>query len=258
MRPISLLLLCLLALSGCRYGGPADPYAYENPYTDPEIKRVGVAPFLFSEKSLGEKYDFDLTGFETAGGRYVLYSEEIGRAFAQELAQFEGFEVTPPAVIVAEWQKSIREGNELNPLAAPDQARALAKRLRLDAIVVGEIRSYDPYEYPRLEIAWQLLYVGRRRGVQADIRALERQGSGRPFPLGNDLAKLPLYYGDLVIDSRNQRTRRELDYYARGLTDEGTGFETSEEMIRKRAWPDFFRFASWFALMEAFEFERAR
>ncbi|MCH7854839.1 MAG: hypothetical protein IIB76_10965 [Proteobacteria bacterium] len=112
MRPISLLLLCLLALSGCRYGGPADPYAYENPYTDPEIKRVGVAPFLFSEKSLGEKYDFDLTGFETAGGRYVLYSEEIGRAFAQELAQFEGFEVTPPAEIVADCQMSIREGND--------------------------------------------------------------------------------------------------------------------------------------------------
>ncbi|MCC6464876.1 MAG: hypothetical protein IT463_05995 [Planctomycetes bacterium] len=250
------LLLCAL-LAGCSWYD-VNVYKHPNPYTEPAVTVVAVAPFLFTEKTVDLQYPFDLNGLETADGRYLKFSVDIAQQFAQELAQFQGFTVIPPADVVTAWKAGIREGEEMNPLAGAEGARALARKLKADAIVVAEVRSYDPYEYPRLELAWQMLYVGERRTGEAEIRRLERMGAGRPFPLGTDLARYPLYAADDVVDCQNDMTRRELKHYASGLTDEATGYASEEEMIRKEPWPRYFRFASWLALQRAFEYEQVR
>jgi hypothetical protein len=257
MSALAMIALGLVA-SACQ---PVlvDVHDVDNPYAEPVVKRVAVAPFLFSEKTLGLSYDFELKGSETRDGRYVLFSADIGQQFAQELAMFNGFEVIPPADVIAAWSASARNGKELNPLADAASARALCRVLKADAIVVGEVRSYDPYEYPRMELHWQLLYAGERAGnAGEDMLAWERRGQAGPFPIDSDPARRPLYVCNLVIDSQEARTRRELTYYARSLKATETGFKDSEEMIRKQPWPMYFRFASWLTLMDAFHYERNR
>lgn len=251
----------LTALCVCMFVASCQPrlidvHNFDNPYVEPRVQRIAVAPFLFGERTLGHHYDFDVRGCETADGRYLAYSIDIGQAFAQELAMFNGFLVIPPAEVVEAWRSSARTGKELNPLASFAGARALCRILKADAIVVGEVRSYAPYEYPRIELSWQLLYAGGPGAPADDMLDYERRG--QPGPLAADAARTPLYACNLVVDSREARTRRELKYYSQGLKATETGFIDSEEMIRKHAWPMYFRFASWLTLMDAFAYERAR
>ncbi|MCF6228275.1 MAG: hypothetical protein L3J82_06370 [Planctomycetes bacterium] len=249
-------ILVSLLLASCNY----TPRLYErpNPYVEPEITRVAIAPFLYSQSALELSYDFDLTGFDDGQGSYVMYSNDIGQQFAQEFTQFDGFEIVPPREVVSAWKNSIRQGEEHNPLLSAASARAIARVLKCDAIVVGEIRSFEGYEYPRLELHWQLLYSGKRQAGSSDIKDLERRGRGGMFPVGREAANVPLYIGNEVIDSNNAETRKQLQYYGKGLTIDYTGFESGEDMVRHKAWPLYFRFASWLALQRAFEYEDKR
>jgi hypothetical protein len=249
------LMLAVVAISGCRWY-LVDVYDTPNPYTDPEIRRVAVAPFLFSESVVGQHFEFDLRGFESADGRYRHISVDIARQFAQELSQFEGFRVIPPEDVLAAWSQSRRGGRELNPHSGRAAARALCRVLGADAIVVGEIRSFDPYDHPRLELAWELIHAGPVASGADDIVALERRGKAGEHSQRRD--EDVLFASSLVIDSREARTGTELRHYARSLDARQTGYADSEEMIRKRAWPLYFRFASWYALQEAFHHERHR
>lgn len=255
-----LWFLCgaLCWISACSaYYRPADNYRQPNPFKDPAVRRVAVAPFVFSEKTTEQRYDFDLKGAELSDGRFVVFSVDIARQFSEELALFEGFEVIAPAQVLEAWQQSLRDGDEQNPLLDAASARALARRLKADAIVVGEVRSYDPYEFPRLNLAWQLFYAGHRQAGADDIRELERRGIDGPLRMGHD-GNCPIFAGDEIIDCRHERVRASLERYGNGLRNDNTGYASREEAIRKRAWPDYFRFAAWYALTRAFDREIAR
>ncbi|MCC6572770.1 MAG: hypothetical protein IT462_03175 [Planctomycetes bacterium] len=260
MRVFSwVMLVAIAAVLGCGctfFQVQRDVHNEDNPYCrDVVVKRIAIAPFVFGEKTENQRYDFDLKGTDLPDGRFVVFSAEIAREFGQELAQFRGFEVVPPADVMQAWQAG---GDDLNPLASAESARALARNLKADAIIVGEVRSYDPYDYPRLELAWQVLYATRHSPSAEEIRRIERHGTGRPFPLGADYSKYPLYAADEVIDSRDVKVNASLEDYASSLKTRGSGYENGAVAIRKRAWPDYFRFASWYALRGAFDFERAR
>lgn len=157
-------LLCLC--SGCHlfyWGYRHNP---DNPIPD-VVKKVAVAPF------------FDLTGngnlLSTDGGYTGLKVAEI---FSSELVQFRGFEVVRPG----EAARLIER--EKIPWSAPSadgprQAVRLARALGVDALIVGAITEFDPYDRPRIGVAVQV-YVARTPRPGLDLDRLIK--GGRPFP----------------------------------------------------------------------------
>lgn len=128
--------LCLLAVALCSQTGcylfPSmvhEPVFY-NPY--PQLARVAVAPF------------FNLSTEPAADGR------QFALAYFEQLQSVRGFEVVPVGVV-----EQAMQAHQLS-LASPEDARTLAQILEVDAIVIGAITDYDPYEPPRcgLRVEW--------------------------------------------------------------------------------------------------------
>jgi hypothetical protein len=116
----------LLALSsGCALlPVPSRQGNVHNPF--PQMSKVAVAPF------------FNQSAEPTVDGR------KLAEAYYNELQLLPGFQVTPVGVV----EQAMREHDiRMN---SPDDARRLAKILRVDAVVVGAVTDYTPYYPPRL------------------------------------------------------------------------------------------------------------
>ncbi|TWT99275.1 hypothetical protein Pla108_02100 [Botrimarina colliarenosi] len=137
--PQSLLLalapLVFLA-SGCSLLLPevAHQPVVHNPF--PQLSRVAVVPF------------FNQSAEPTVDGR------EFALAYYAELQGIPGFEVVPVAAVEA----AIRQyGVTFDPPEqAVEQARWLAKKLGVDAVVIGTVTDYSPYYPPRcgMRVEW--------------------------------------------------------------------------------------------------------
>jgi hypothetical protein len=128
---VHLATVLLLFVCGCTvFHRPAWRPAVHNPF--PQIHKVAVAPF------------FNLSADPTVDGRKVAI------AYYNELQEVPGFEVIPVGVVErAMFQHRIS-------LSGPDEARRLAQLLGADAIVVGAVTEYSPYNPPRcgLQVEW--------------------------------------------------------------------------------------------------------
>lgn len=118
-------LLFALASAGCAIV----EVGVRNPVVG--LETVAVAPF------------FNLSQERTVDGR------EFGLAYYSELQKIPGFEVLPVGVT----ERAMVENGIT--LAGPEDAVRLARILDVDAVVVGAVTDYDPYN-PRigLKVAW--------------------------------------------------------------------------------------------------------
>jgi hypothetical protein len=103
---------------------------YHNPF--PQLSKVAVAPF------------FNLSTEPSVDGR------QFAEAYGNELQAIPGFEVVPVGVVERAMQA------HHNHLSTPEEARALAQQLGVDAIVVGAVADFTPYYPPRcsLQVEW--------------------------------------------------------------------------------------------------------
>ncbi len=103
---------------------------YHNPF--PQLSKVAVAPF------------FNLSTEPAVDGR------QFAEAYGNELQAIPGFEVVPVGVV-----ERAMDAHHLT-LESPEQARLLAQRLGVDAIVIGAVTDFRPYYPPRcgLQIEW--------------------------------------------------------------------------------------------------------
>lgn len=132
---LALAPLVLLA-SGCSLVLPEKSFqpVVHNPF--PQLSRVAVVPF------------FNQSAEATVDGR------EFALAYYAELQDIPGFEVVPvPAVEAAIRQFGITFDP---PEQAADQARWLARKLGVDAIVIGTVTDFSPYYPPRcgMRVEW--------------------------------------------------------------------------------------------------------
>ncbi len=140
------LLLALaplvLVASGCSLVLPEISHqpVVHNPF--PQLSRVAVVPF------------FNQSGEPTVDGR------QFAEAYFAELQGIPGFEVVPVAVVEATMRQ---QGVTFDPPEnAVNQARWLAEKLGVDAIVIGTVTDYSPYYPPRcgVRVEWYAANAG--------------------------------------------------------------------------------------------------
>lgn len=135
---LSLLAFAPLALlaSGCSLVLPEVSHVpvVHNPF--PQLSRIAVVPF------------FNQSDEPTVNGR------EFANAYFAELQAIPGFEVVPVSVVEAAMQKY---GVTFDPPEqAVQQARWLAQKLGVDAVVIGTVTDFSPYYPPRcgVRVEW--------------------------------------------------------------------------------------------------------
>lgn len=140
------LLLALaplvLVASGCSLVLPEISHqpVVHNPF--PQLSRVAVVPF------------FNQSAEPTVNGR------QFAEAYFAELQAIPGFEVVPVAAVEATMRQ---HGVTFDPPEnAVNQARWLAQKLGVDAVVIGTVTDYSPYYPPRcgVRVEWYAANAG--------------------------------------------------------------------------------------------------
>ena len=122
MRRIALLLSTCLLLAGCSaLPDISHQPRYHNPF--PQLSRVAVLPF------------YNQSAEPTVDG------DAVALAYYNELQAIRGFEVVPVGVT-----KLLLINNRLEP-SSPEEFQDLARRMDVDAVVVGSITEFSSY-YP--------------------------------------------------------------------------------------------------------------
>jgi hypothetical protein len=109
----------------------------------------------------------------------------------------------------------------MTELATPADARLLAKQLGVDALVLGSITAYDPYNPPKLGLALALYQraAGGPAAAPIDPRTLEGQATEyRYFPRSAH-ADAPAAVVSEYLDGKDQGVLMDLRAYARGRHD---------------------------------------
>ena len=147
----------------------------------------------------------------------------IADELAQQLEQAGGIDVLPV-------NRSLEAINalRLTRLAAPADAEQLLKVLGADALLVGTVTAYQPYDPPRLGLAIEL-YVrqpARRVGDSLNVRRLSRTASDATVEV-SDVRQVgnPVTRISAVFDASSPLVRRAMRQYAflRGADVDDTG-----------------------------------
>src|SRR5690606_2123679 len=103
----------------------------------------------------------------------------LSDVLADEAQRVQGLAVLP----VQRGLDAMRAMN-LGQVQSPEEARALAQLVGADAILVGTIGAYDPYDPPKLGMALQLFEASGRTGSSLDTRTLSTAPSGAGVEAG--------------------------------------------------------------------------
>ena len=131
-----------------------------------------------------------------------------------------------PGIVVLPVNRTIAAMRSLNmpSIDTPAQARELARVLGADALVVGSITAWDPYDPPVLGISLALFQGAGQapapRGFGADedpmaLRGMATDGSYNPA----NYQEQPLAVYSAVFDASNGNTRELIRAYADGRHD---------------------------------------
>jgi len=257
MARFALIALCF-ALA-CLISGCASSKIYPaSPYTgDPKIEVIAVAPFLVSEAVASTPTQpFPIEAFQTSDGRLAFYSVEFAKQFGLGLTEFPGVTVVEADRVRDAWKFGESQGLQYNPMATRDQAMAVARALKADAIIIGQVMEWDPF-VPTLTLHWSMFYTKGNSASAADIRAVERSGTGGGAESSVDYNKDPVYTDQLTLNAETQKTKKLLGTYANSLTDLEP-YRTKEEAVTLQPFPRYVRFASWVAMCNAYSRQRGK
>lgn len=198
-----LLVTIVAAASGCAgYGPDAAPVArLVAPYDTRQV--WAVAPLRNESGSL-----------QVDG---VVVADHLAR----QLERAAGIDVIPVNRVL-----TAMEALRMPAVASPKDALKLRRTLGVDALVVGTVSAYDPYDPPKLGLAVELYTAPRRQGGETfNLRELTRAPtdtlSHAPTPTakpGQPITVLSGYY-----DAADPATRTHLQRYAAARGPEGIG-----------------------------------
>lgn len=277
----SLLTVALLAAVALVSACSRTQIYPSSPFVDhPNIRTIAVAPFIIADDVAmvqGQSFP-SMTYTDPTDGATIHYSEAFAQAFAQGVGRFPGMTVIAPAMVSREWAVSRRGveaklaeldaerarisgeeyakrhkdvlSSEVNPLVSRDHALTIARSLRADAIIVGVVRMWDPYE-PRMTVEWGLHYTNATSGSSANVRELERQGQGNPN-VKRDLSKEAVFTESLTLDYNGASTQNMLRLYGNSL-EETQPYAEPWMVVEQEPFPRFVEFGAWAGMIHAYQ-----
>lgn len=224
------------ALAGC--GAPAKRVVYperlRSPYTHRPQMIWAVAPP------------------RNESGVSVVDELTVGDALAEELGQVKGIDCLPINRTL-----SAMRALQLGSIDTPAQAKALARALGADAVVVSTVTSWQPYQPPRIGLNVALFaptdLMPDDASLADDLRGLREAASpGTPKPGGPSGA---LSGVSLVLDASNTAIMAKVKTYgeARVETNDPMGWERYSKSMSL-----YTRFACHTAVERLLDAERSR
>lgn len=155
-----------------------------------ELRVVAVAPMAI-HSSGNDEIDVRLAG--------------ISAIFASELVKFDRFSVIRPRKVA---EVLAREG--LASIETQKDAARIARLVGADAIIVGEVTDYDPYEPPRIGLKAMLVTVNENRGSgPGNVDRFDFATAGRLQTPSGAKRSLPAGWIDVEYDMRRERVGLE-------------------------------------------------
>jgi hypothetical protein len=142
----------------------------------------------------------------------------------------------------------------MSEVRTPSDARRLAQAVGADAIIVGTITAYDPYDPPKLGLNLGLFGARRAMAVGGDPQAIQVQARDMAAALtaGDDR---PLSVISEHLDSANHAVLMNVRRYAEGRHD----FDSALGWKRYTASMELYtQFAAWYAAHRLIQEERLR
>jgi len=147
----------------------------------------------------------------------------------------------------------------MRDVATPADARTLAQALGVDALLVGSVTAWDPYDPPRVGLTLGLfgrgptLVPGGEGGI--DARDIQRSATER---LPSRFDDRPLSVIVAHFDARNHETLMEVQRYAAGRTDTQSPLGWRTYTANMDQYTQFVAFQSLGELMDAERLRLAR
>ncbi|MBX3401985.1 MAG: hypothetical protein KF699_01105 [Phycisphaeraceae bacterium] len=110
----------------------------------------------------------------------------------------------------------------ISMVRTPAEARALAGAMGVDAVVVGSITAYEPYDPPKLGLALAVFARDGRARVIADPMKLQTAYSDRDTPVRSQFADRPVAAISEHFDGANHEVQLALQRYAAGRHEPGS------------------------------------
>ena len=226
--------LILLGLFWCGCAAPQDTGRYfGNPY--PQPCRMAVVPF------------------KNLSGSQAVNSIAATDEFVTELQQIQGLTVLPVNRVLAKLSDL-----GLGSAETPTDALTLADALGVDAIIVGAINRYEPYQPPLVAMAVEIYSRERILDQQASdrlhINPADLARAPKPFELDLRKSFAPQTAIIRVFDASNIETIERIKDYAEKHNEEKTPYEWKIHLTQRR----YLRFVSHEIIGELLALERDR
>lgn len=197
------LMTLILAASGCH-----QPLQVNAPLVAPYEQIWAIAPLV------------------NESGASVVDSLAVTDLLREEAEKIHGVDAIP----VQRTLEAMR-AMDLGRIDSPAQARTLARLVGADAILVGVITAYDPYQPPKLGLTLQIYPAENVTDVSSlDLRRLEAAATDPLEP--SDPPRDPAFSGiSQVVDAADNGVRIDLENFARGRTDPDTAFHWERFLV---------------------------
>ena len=184
--------LAVLMAGGCRYHERSESQTLAAPYGERQV--WAVAPLRNESGSL------HADGIKTAD------------KLAQRLETVVGVDTLPVNRVLAAMRAL-----QMTEVSSAEDVKKLRDVLGCDAIVLGTITAYDPYDPPKLGLAIELYFNPKRSAAQAtDLRKLISAPTGRPeAPPSRSRPDPPVSVVSGFYDATDPGVHEQLVDYAR-------------------------------------------
>lgn len=143
----------------------------------------------------------------------------------------------------------------MRSVRTPGDARTLATALGVDALLVGNITAYDPYDPPKLGMSLALYSRQRTEGDELDPVKLKTSFSDYGQISRSQFADRPAAVVSEHLDGANHEVQMELRRYASGRHDQTSALGWRSALASMDLYTEF---AAHFAVSRLLEQERLR
>jgi hypothetical protein len=174
---------------------------------------------------------------------------KVSDALVAKTAEVRGMAVLPVNRTIAA-MRVLR----MNGVNSPDDARRLCDALGADAIIVGTITAYDPYDPPKMGLTLALYPRSAPRTTAVDPAAVAssgREATAAPAATTDN----PLSVAQVYLDGANHAVLMDVKRYSEGRHSEGTALGWRRFLA---SMDDFTEFAAYHAVSKLLNRERLR